>query len=622
MSGGLSQESFNTKVGRTTVQVRLISQGEAVRMLVGALAFFTFLVAGGVWSGQRALDVARGQLTGSLNVILRTQEAALTDWLDARRAAAGAVALSADLLADPAAMTHRAQQAGFSAWAQLDGEGVVIRSHGHLPEGSLKELPMQDGGAVRLLPEGADGPVGEPWLLVALPLSRQEGASAQEGAQQLRLVGSGAAAVRLIAPFVEESKALAYVYDDRGRVLSFSRPDQPLEPLAQVPDGLVGSSGLNLEPTPGVGGALTLSGNAWLEPFEVGLLVEISEGAAYPIVTLRRQSLMVVVVVVGLGIVGLVVYLFVAQAMRRRLNTALSRLGQYQLHEKIGEGAMGTVWRAQHAMLRRPTAIKLIRGQEADEEDLTRFEREVRLTSRLTHPNTVAIFDFGRTPGGVFYYAMEYLPGITLQELVEREGPQPEGRVIHILRQVCASLAEAHDAGLIHRDVKPANVMLCQRGGLHDVVKVLDFGLVKEDRDTGSGLTQRGTILGTPHYMSPEAVTNPDEVDGRADLYSVAALGYFLLTGTTVFADGPPMKVCFRHVTQPPEPPSKRLGRDLSPDLESVVLRGLQKEVEDRFENARALAEALQQCDAATDWGEPQAARWWAEQQLVVTPLP
>ena len=212
------------------------------------------------------------------------------------------------------------------------------------------------------------------------------------------------------------------------------------------------------------------------------------------------------------------------------------RLGQYTIDRKIGTGAMGVVYRGHHAMLHRPAAIKMLDTTMTDEQTIARFEREVQLTSQLNHPNTIAIYDYGRTAEGVFYYVMEYLDGITLQDLVQQYGPQPEARVIQMLQQICGSLGEAHGVGLIHRDIKPANMMINDRGGLYDFVKLLDFGLVKP-LDTGdeTALTVAGAVTGTPMYMSPELVERSDEVDARSDLYSLGAVGYFLLAGQPVF---------------------------------------------------------------------------------------
>ena len=298
--------------------------------------------------------------------------------------------------------------------------------------------------------------------------------------------------------------------------------------------------------------------------------------------------------------------------LREKVRVAM-RLGQYTLTEKIGEGGMGVVYKAQHAMLRRPTAVKLLPADKAGERDVARFEREVQLTSALTHPNTIQIYDYGRTPEGTFYYAMEYLDGVTLEALVAEDGPQPPARVIAVLAQVCGSLAEAHAVGLIHRDVKPANVLLCERGRQSDVVKVLDFGLVKVVGDEGAAhLSRAGTLAGTPLYMAPEAITAPDTVDARADLYAVGAVGYYLLTGQHVFDGATLVEICARHLNDTPEPPSKRLGAAVPADLEAVILACLAKSPGDRPADAEELARRLVACADAQGWTEELGHGWWA----------
>jgi serine/threonine protein kinase len=224
----------------------------------------------------------------------------------------------------------------------------------------------------------------------------------------------------------------------------------------------------------------------------------------------------------------------------------------------------------------------------------------------------VAVFDYGRTPDGIFYYAMEYLEGMDLDNLVKRFGPVPEARLVYLLRQVCGSLAEAHAAGLVHRDVKPANIFLTRRGGLHDFVKVLDFGLVKalggEDK---ANLTNPSAITGTPLYLSPEAVTNPDQVDARSDVYAVAAVGYFLLTGTPVFTGATVMEICMKHVKETPESPAARLGKPVSPALEALLLRCLAKAPPDRPRDAAEFLGELETCVVAGTWTASDAAAWW-----------
>lgn len=292
---------------------------------------------------------------------------------------------------------------------------------------------------------------------------------------------------------------------------------------------------------------------------------------------------------------------------------SVRRLGQYVLGELIGEGGMGSVYRAEHALLRRPTAVKLLTPERAGPDNLRRFEREVQKTAQLTHPNTVAIYDYGHTAGGVFFYAMELLEGFSLQELVARFGPQPPGRVIAILRQAAGALAEAHALGLVHRDVKPANILLCERGGQPDVVKLLDFGLVKSIGTADVSLTYTGTLLGTPLYMAPEAIGDPSAVDGSADLYALGAVGYFLLCGSPPFEAQTLVEICALHLHQPPVQPSERLGRALPGELEELILTCLEKSSDKRPAGAEALQEALARCAEHSPWSAKDACAFWRE---------
>jgi eukaryotic-like serine/threonine-protein kinase len=288
------------------------------------------------------------------------------------------------------------------------------------------------------------------------------------------------------------------------------------------------------------------------------------------------------------------------------------QLGQYTLEEKIGEGGMGTVYRARHAMLRRPTAVKLLPAARAGGDRLERFEREVQLTSRLTHPNTVAVFDYGRTADGVFYYAMEYLDGLNLDDVVRLDGPLPAGRVAHILRQVAGALVEAHGVGLIHRDIKPANViLLADYGAAADVAKVVDFGLVKE-LDGRADLT-RDQIAGTPLYLSPEAIRAPEQVDARSDLYSLGAVGYFLLTGTPVFPGRNALEICGHHLHTPASSPAERLGEPVSAKLSALLLACLEKDPGKRPASAKELIARLAACDDVPPWLEEEARAWWRQ---------
>ncbi len=301
----------------------------------------------------------------------------------------------------------------------------------------------------------------------------------------------------------------------------------------------------------------------------------------------------------------------VIYGLRAQVHQAM-QLGQYTILDKIGEGGMGKVYTARHTMLRRPTAIKLLRPELAGVDSLKRFEREVQLTSELTHPNTIAIYDYGRSPEGLFYYAMEYLDGIDLETLVRDYGPQPWQRVAHVLRQIAGSLEEAHEEGLIHRDIKPSNVILCKRGGIPDVAKVLDFGLVKQINQT-EHLTHANMVTGTPAYLPPEAVTRPDDVSAASDLYALGAVGYYLVTGDIVFRGETPVEICMHHVNSRPVPPSQRIETEIPREFDDLLMRCLAKAPGDRPASARELRLALKELASLDEWTEEQATVWWDE---------
>ena len=286
---------------------------------------------------------------------------------------------------------------------------------------------------------------------------------------------------------------------------------------------------------------------------------------------LFRWSFVVLFLALLMGAISLVA-LYVSYRLEDRVERALAKatsLGKYVIEERIGGGGMGEVFRARHALLRRPSAVKVLRLERAlDFDAQERFQEEVQLTSQLTHPNTIAIFDYGQTKDGLFYYAMELLNGVTLRTLVEVSGPLPAGRVIHILRGVCASLAEAHAKGLLHRDIKPSNVMLTELGGVIDWVKVLDFGLVTHVQDRASDRAGNA-VVGTPAYLAPEGIVADGRVGPRTDIYAIGAVGYFLLTGTNVFEGLDLREMLDAQVNQLPEPPSSRLGADHYPRTSS-----------------------------------------------------
>jgi tRNA A-37 threonylcarbamoyl transferase component Bud32 len=291
------------------------------------------------------------------------------------------------------------------------------------------------------------------------------------------------------------------------------------------------------------------------------------------------------------------------------------QLGQYRLKQLIGRGGMGDVYLAEHVLMKRPCAIKVIRPEKAgDPKVLARFEREVQATAKLSHWNSVDIFDYGRAEDGTFYYVMEYLPGMNLAELVRLHGPLPAARALHLVRQACDALQEAHELGLIHRDIKPANIFASVRGGWHDVAKLLDFGLAKPLTDLDAAqLTQEGTITGSPLYMSPEQAIGDHEPDARSDIYALGSVFYFLLTGKPPFDDPKPMKVLMAHAQQPPTPPSQ-LNGDVPDDVDLIVMRCLQKSADERFQSAAELAAAIDDCDDYGRWTHETARTWWRQQ--------
>ncbi len=292
------------------------------------------------------------------------------------------------------------------------------------------------------------------------------------------------------------------------------------------------------------------------------------------------------------------------------------QFGQYRLMEPLGRGGMGEVYKAEHQLLKRPCAIKLIRPEHAgDPQMLARFEREVRTTARLTHWNTIDIYDYGRTDDGTFYYVMEYLPGKSLRDLIADSGTLPPARAVHLLCQVCDALSEAHSQSFIHRDINPNNIFITQRGGIHDVAKLLDFGLVKSVASGGgdeANLTMTGTVTGTPKYMAPEQSFTEGEAHVCSDIYSLGAVAYAMLTGHPPFDGANVMAVIMAHARDPVRRPTE-LNDQIPAELEQVVLKCLEKRPEDRFSNAESLREALQACPLDDSWTQHAAARWWRE---------
>lgn len=309
--------------------------------------------------------------------------------------------------------------------------------------------------------------------------------------------------------------------------------------------------------------------------------------------------------------------------LRNKADTA-KELGRYKLNDKIGSGGMGDVYRAEHRLMKRPCAIKVIRPDKAgDPRAIARFEREVQMTAKLTHWNNISIFDYGRTADGKFYYVMEFLSGLTIQDLVKKKGPLPPGRVVYLLKQACQALIEAHSIGLIHRDIKPANLMVTELGSYYDVIKLLDFGLAKPISATlnssldpsgqDPGITVAGSLTGSPLYMSPEQALGESDSDHRSDLYALGGVAFYMLTGRPPFESSSTLKVLLAHMHEQPVAPStfRRVPPPVSPAMDAVILRCLAKEPVDRFQSAKELLEALENLPESKDWTPPLAENWW-----------
>jgi len=367
--------------------------------------------------------------------------------------------------------------------------------------------------------------------------------------------------------------------------------------------------GILLEPYRNYRGADVIGAWHWIAEKEMAIAVEIEASEAYaPLKYLELAFGVLVAFVLVSMLAALASSLW---AVRLSLREA-RRVGQYTLEREIGEGGISRVYLARHSHLKRPTAVKVLKTALASDEMVTRFEREVQLCSRLSHPNTIEIYDYGRTRDGTFYYAMEYLDGITLEELVRKDGPMPVSRAVHALRQVCGSLKEAHSHGLVHRDIKPHNLMLCRRGGECDVMKVLDFGLVKEVANEHTrDITQFARVLGTPLYMSPERLRNPADADARSDIYAVGAVAYFLLTGKRVFETESDHDLVYR-VLNEPAPALSVTGTAGIPDaLVALVARCLAKDRDQRPARIEEMAAVLAQVARDHPWREADARQWW-----------
>jgi eukaryotic-like serine/threonine-protein kinase len=430
-------------------------------------------------------------------------------------------------------------------------------------------------------------------------------------------IGAGAFAVHVRDPGGELA---------RGHVPRFEPAARPLTQAAALAIAARGKTtdyerhGVVALPYRDYRGAEVIGAWRWLPAYDVGVVSEISAAEAFTPLRYLSISFAVIGGITALSLVAAFMSAFLLSRLSGQLGRA-QRLGAYTLERKLSEGGMATIYLARHALLKRPTAIKILKKHIATDEFVHRFEREVQLASQLLHPNTVEIYDFGRTREGQPYYVMEYLDGVTLAELVEDSGRVPPGRVIHIMRQVAAALREAHMRGMIHRDVKPENVMLCRRGE-DDVVKLLDFGLVKNlERADTRDITKQLKIVGTPRYMAPERLINPSDVDARSDIYALGAVGYFLLTGKPIF-DGDDSLAISNQVLHTPAPRVSASGVQVPDGIDALIAACLEKDRARRPQSAQAVVDTLDRLASRLAWTQSDASAWWTGYRARVSSRP
>jgi len=637
--------------------------GEALEAIkrTGLRALLALVIFGGLalWT-QNALDRSiKDSLRSQLEVQRDSTEAAVTQWattLILQLTEAASRIESATPAHKASTLARLLESSDAVAYLITDSAGQIVESSKGIPTGRPLPFPVDELQKWLALPKARLWPPRhfatsaglEPLLAVSAPLS-------PHGALHLLLDPRGRfSEIMMIARPGETGET--YAFDADGHMISRSRfleqlkqigllrtehttsilnldlrdpgvdlseGGQTMLPRSQLPllfsvrSALSKGKGSNVDGYSGYRGVPVVGAWDYLPEYGIGLVSAVNVSEAFQLRSALRTVLAVLLIALCFTVVfslwtghrNLQLRNRSAHAERRA-----ERLGQYTLGKKLGEGGMGAVYEARHAMLRRPTAVKLIKPPEngtISEMAFARFEREVQLTAELTHPNTIAIFDFGKTPDGVFYYAMEYLDGVDLDELVTRSGPLSNERAAYLIAEACGSLAEAHERGLIHRDIKPSNLMVCERGGEHDRVKVLDFGLVKdlESERRDASVTAEGAITGTPHYMAPECVMGSEAATAKSDIYALGAVLYFLLSGRDLFPDRDGMAVMIAHLSEAP-PPLTQVAPQVSAELALLVHECLDKDPKKRPTDARSVARRLRAISNGK-WDHDQAKQWW-----------
>lgn len=611
--------------------------------IIGAVWMVLMLAAGWMMSVSVRHSIS-DELTGTLQANLMAAETATRAYFSQLIAEADRLAAE-DFAAEIASsgdlnIQHgehvRAGMDGLLAWCVIGADNAVLASDVPgllaerlaIPDAAIRRLELRQSTVTTpfLLPGSFDVPM----MAAVAPIhdgGRRTGAAVwlvdpierwSEELSKTRWGKTGQTfAIDREARMVSQGR---FSEDDFGSVLTIDADGSASQTLTLMADQVTrGGTGIDVDGYVGARAADVIGVWTWIDDYDIGLASEMDVAEARE--PLRRMwrwlAAMAALIVLPL-LLPLVFWWLEKRGGPSRLSDDRGRLiGQYQLGETLGRGGMGTVYRGTHGMLRRTVAIKVLEGESVSQQAIARFEREAQMTAQLRHPNTIDLYDFGRTDQDAFFYVMEYVDGITMQDLVDDYGAQPPARVIHLLLQVCGSLSEAHHHGLIHRDIKPANLMVTSHPGASDLVKVLDFGLVKHVASDASAndlqleLTTSEGITGTPMYMSPETVRDAAMSNAASDIYSLGGVGYTLLTGMPMFDGEASADICMKQLKEDPVRPSDRLGRPLPMDLQNVLMSCLRKDPKDRPRSIDDLAAALRQCDDAGGWTDIDALRWW-----------
>ncbi|MDK9703477.1 MAG: serine/threonine protein kinase [Sulfuritalea sp.] len=620
------------------------------RTRVALLLLLAALLAVGMWAYRGVGDSLREIRAADMRALLNTQIGTLQQWISERRHEAEQLAADPDLSAGIrklvagrgdgaliiAGVLDQSAALGVTGARVIDTRGRILAAKDVQRIGSdvtpdfLAHLsPVLAGHPAFVRPyRGAGaGDVGRAW--VAAPIRAPNG-------RIVAVLALGSPVDKGFSGLFEAARpgrsGEALAFDAEGWLLSPSRHAEEmrqrgLAPRLALPDGETdrltllatrtvaartdGGEGLLLQPYPNYLGRDVIGAWRWLRDLDIGIAIEMEAGEAYaPLTYLQIGFSVVLLLLFAVWLSGFLPPSVLAGLLRR--DAGARQLGAYRLLRQIGEGAISNVYLAQHRMLKRPAAVKVLKPQAASDEWTARFQREVQLSSLLHHPNTIRIYDYGTGPTGEFYYAMEYLEGLSLADLVERYGPVPPARSAYILRQACASLWEAHSCGLVHRDIKPQNIMLCEIRGERDVVKVLDFGLVKQvTGDNTRDLTGAMRILGTPLYMSPERIRNPSDADGRADIYALGAVGFFLLTGKRLFETETEHDLTYQVLHTVPRLASACSPYAVPAELDALIGRCLEKDPAARPQTIAEVAGVLDGVLVHMPWTRSQIDGWW-----------